>query len=712
MLKKTLKYVSLLLIVVMTVFCSLSVMADNVEIDENSIAGKEANPDIEVSGKVSGGKVNFSIKNGSEESIKNVYIIADENNKSTAAVNGLKVGEIKAGEKVTRVIGIKNLNKFFKKASYENGGYAILNSKISIALVIILLISLIAYYAIKGITGKKGVSMVVCVGVLIVGSIGALAYAVSGGEWGYVSSVKPYNNLILSTLVIFTIIVIRVVFKLLKSFGVDIVAMMKDEEEVEVEVEEELEETEELKTDLFDKFKDTLVFTIMPLIFISVIEATLCMVTYSGIDMSEYKEMNTGINCYSTVNVNVDGNKNTFYIKYNQDEITYETTEHDEELDYKTKYEYDSSIACTDKPKIKTIGLKGTKHVITTTKYRNGKVDTSSDEETITVEPQSQVVVQGTRTTVEIQNIEANKEYIPDDTMKVGDFKLVTDVQVAKSNVGKKEVTYTWNKSKNEVESSEVVTKEPGTNTWKAGTLVTVEKVLKANTEYVIRKDKPVGWENVVDETIDGVKTTIYKTEIDKKTGEPVKGNELEYYATRLKEPVDGKKEVGVLKEENVTTERDTVYEKDPEKLDNEETVSVEGKDKIEKVTSIMKFDTEKGKVTDEVEKEISKELVQEPEARVIVQGSKEPTWLEEKSATEYVQYNIIYVADDSLKGDESVVEKEGKLGRLVTTRLIAVDENGDRLTSYEPKIIEENALSKPEDEIVHVAPDSKYLNK
>lgn len=444
-------------------------------------------------------------------------------------------------------------------------------------------------------------------------------------------------------------------------------------------------------------------------ILIAVIAVFMLIGIFNNRD--EYKLLDTGNNYIRTLSVDSgNGYDLEYYVKYNQDDITYSTTEKDVDVGFDVEYEYDEDVPCTDKPIVKVEGKHGKTHITTTIKYRNGKEEDRTVEEKILVKPEKQIEIQGTKTTVEIQNIDAKKEYVPDDTMKVGDYKLATELAETKDNVGKKEVTYKWNKDTKKVESTEKVTKEPGTNIWKAGCLVINEEVVKAETKYVAKEDQVVGWSNVIKESKDGTKTTVYKTEIDKETGKPKKGIELEYYTTLEEKPVNGEEEIGVLSIEDEVIEREVVYTDDDTKWDNEEIVTAEGQDKIEKVTKIMKLDGKNGTITDTVVREVSRELVQSAINKEVTRGTKKPNWVEEKKATGQVKYNTIYVPDESLSGDEQQVEVEGEMGRLITTQLIAVDEEGNRLLSYQPKILEEDSLQKPVDKIVHVAPNSELL--
>lgn len=400
----------------------------------------------------------------------------------------------------------------------------------------------------------------------------------------------------------------------------------------------------------------------------------------------------------------------SFEVKYNQDIVSYETVEKDVEIPYDVEYEYDESIECTAESKVKKTGIPGKKHVITKITYRNGEKAEEESTETVITDPISQVEVQGTKTVIETQNVEAYKEYVPDDSMEVGEFQLQTSAVEARSHVGKKEVTWNWDKQQEKVVSTEEVTVQPGVDVWKAGTRVTVTETVKATTEYEAVEEEEVGFREEVEEAVDGSRTTIYRAEIDTSTGKRVDGTELEYVSSESTDPVNGLVRVGVLKVEEVVTPRAEDVTYDPDRWSYEETVQVEGADLVEKVSSIMIINQVTGEVTDKVEREVDREVVQGSVNRVVTRGSKEPNWVEEKVITGEVEYNTVYVADEKLEGDEQVVVQEGEKGSLYTTRLIAVDDEGNILEGYEPQIVQEDALSDSKDRIVHVAPDSPLL--
>lgn len=422
-----------------------------------------------------------------------------------------------------------------------------------------------------------------------------------------------------------------------------------------------------------------------------------------------YKALETGDNYVHTLEA---GEGWVYELRYNQDSVETVVSESDEEIDFDTKYEYAADRRVTEDPIVKTKGIKGLKHVTTTTTYRNGKVDKVVTEETVVKEPSKQVAIQGTKAVIRIQNISAKRTYVPDYTMKVGDYELVTELSDSRENIGKKEVTYTWDYKSKKVDISENVTKKPGTNTWKAGALVSKVKPIEASTRYVALEGKAVGYENVIKESKDGSITTLYRTDIDTSTGKPIDGADLVYDSATEELPIEGKVELGVLNVQEMVTHCKTHTKYDDSKWDNFEEVTQEGKDQVERVTSIMKIDTETGKVSDEVDREISREVITEMSDRYVTKGSRVPNWIEEKVMTDSVQYNTVYEPDKTGKivGDDSEVVQKGEYGRLYTTYLIACDDEGNKIDSYEPKVVKQDALVKPKDEIIRVAKDSKLL--
>lgn len=297
--------------------------------------------------------------------------------------------------------------------------------------------------------------------------------------------------------------------------------------------------------------------------------------------------------------------------------------------------------------------------------------------------------------------------------MFLGESKLDTSVEDAEANLGKKEVTYTWNEETGEIESEEKVTEKPGTNIWRAGTKVEKVVTLDPTVTYTPIEDQQIGYTNVVEEAIPGSITTTYTTTIDEKTGKEVKGAELKYVTSERVEPEDGTVEVGVLSVKDETTPCEIEYEYDDTKWDNFEQVLEEGQDKVETVTSIMQLDTKTGKVTDTVVEELSREVTQKSKPEKKLVGTKEPQWIEEKIMTDELQYNTVYQEDKTgiLQGDEQRVIQKGENGSLYTTQMVACDEEGNKIEGYEPRVVSTDTVVKPVDEIILVAKGSNLLN-
>lgn len=408
-----------------------------------------------------------------------------------------------------------------------------------------------------------------------------------------------------------------------------------------------------------------------------------------------------------------DPKENLSAILYYSIDATEEKSETEESIKYKTTYRYNSELPCTDKPIVVQEGKNG-KKLVSTNKLvsSEGKIYNSTKKEIIIQEPTERVLEQGTKPVVELEKIEADKYYIPDKTMNVGEYKLYTDLEESKGNIGEKEVSYHWNEKEKKVVSKEKVIKKQGVNTWKAGSLLEEIDVIKAKTKYKPVDDKPVGWVNTVKESKDGYKKSIYEVKIDSKTGKPVKNGSKKYLKTEKENSINGIEEVGVLSVVEEVEKFSTTYQYDDTKWEIEELELTPGKDKIERVSRVMKLDKTSGTVTGEIDREISRELIQESCQRVVSKGTKIPEWVEEKIANDQVQFNTIYKEDKSLKGETQVVERKGEFGRLITTQLVAVNENGDKLDIYKPRVLKEDELVKPVDEIIRVSSESNLLKK
>ena len=430
-------------------------------------------------------------------------------------------------------------------------------------------------------------------------------------------------------------------------------------------------------------------------------------------NVPEYQPLDEGQNYIRDIKETYNDEDLLFELKYNQDIIEEKVSSKEEPIDFDVEYTYDENKPVTEENEIVSEGQEGVQIVTTTTDYRNGKVDSTTKDTYVTQEPVAQKEIQGTKTTIQIENIVAKRVYIPDDTMYLGESNLESTVEEAEENLGKKEVTYTWNEEKEEIESSEKVTKEPGTNIWRAGTKVERVTTIDPTVTYTPVDTMEVGTRNVIEEAIPGSITTTYTTQIDEKTGKEVSNPQYTYVDSERVEPENGSVEVGVLLTKDETTPCEIEYEYDDAKWDNYEQVIEEGQDQIETVTSIMQLDTETGQVTDQVVEEVSRETKQEakPEKRLV--GSKEPQWIEEKIMTDELQYNTVYQEDKTgiLQGDEQRVIQQGENGSLYTTQLVACDEEGNKIEGYEPRNVSTDTVVKPVDEIILVAKGSKLLN-
>lgn len=427
----------------------------------------------------------------------------------------------------------------------------------------------------------------------------------------------------------------------------------------------------------------------------------------------DYKVLNEGQNYIRSIKETYNDTDLLFNLKYNQDVIEEKVTSKEEVIDFDVEYTYDENTPVTADTEIVSEGKEGKRIVTTTTIYRNGKVDDTIEDSYVLEEPVNQQEVQGTKKTIQIENIDAKRVYIPDDTMFLGESKLDTSVDEAEENLGKKEVTYTWNEEEQKIESTEKVTKQPGTNVWKAGTKVEKVTTIDPTVTYTPKEDLEVGKTNVVKEAIPGAITTTYTTEINETTGKEVKDPQFTYVSSERVEPENGSVEVGVLQVKDITTPCEIEYEYDDTKWDNYEQVLEEGQDQIETVTSIMQLDTETGKVTDQVVKEVSREVKQEATPMKKLVGSKEPQWIEEKIMTDGLQYNTVYQEDKTgiLQGDEQRVIQKGENGSLYTTQLVACDEEGNKIEGYKPRNVSTDTVVKPVDEIILVAKGSSLLN-
>ena len=80
---------------------------------------------------------------------------------------------------------------------------------------------------------------------------------------------------------------------------------------------------------------------------------------------------------------------------------------------------------------------------------------------------------------------------------------------------------------------------------------------------------------------------------------------------TEKENSINGIEEVGVLSVVEEVEKFSTTYQYDDTKWEIEELELTPGKDKIERVSRVMKLDKTSGTVTGEIDREISRELIQ-----------------------------------------------------------------------------------------------------
>lgn len=401
-------------------------------------------------------------------------------------------------------------------------------------------------------------------------------------------------------------------------------------------------------------------------------------------------------------------------LRYNQDTIEQKVYTREDSIAFGTDYKYDDSKPVTDGKEILQEGIEGINLVTVTETYVNGEVVNTSEKSIVKKEPIDEIVVQGTKTVIQRENIEAKRVYSPDDSMYLGESRLATSLTEAEENVGLKEVTYTWNKETEKMESTEEVLKKEGTNIWKAGTKVEQVITIQPEMTYKALKDKEVGYSNVIKEGRAGSVTSLYTATIDEKTGKRVEGSDLKFISSETIEAEDGTIELGVLLVEEVEEDMEYSYTYDDTQWDNYRKVTEKGTQKVTKVTKIMKLDKDTGIVSNVRGDVVSTEVVKKGKKEKVIVGSKQPVWLEEKVMTEEVPFNTTYQEDTSgiLQGDEQRIVQTGEVGSIYVTQLVACDENGNKIQGYEPRSVSSEIVVKPTEEIILVAEGSKLLLK
>ena len=161
-----------------------------------------------------------------------------------------------------------------------------------------------------------------------------------------------------------------------------------------------------------------------------------------------YKVLTEGQNYARDIKETYNDTNLLLSLNYNQDIIEEKTTSKEEEIDFDVEYTYDENKPVTEDTEVISEGKKGKRIVTTTTVYRNGEVDDTIEDSYVLDKPVAQKEIQGTKKTIQIENIDAKRVYAPDDSMFLGESKLDTPVEEAEKNLGKKVINMTLNLSK------------------------------------------------------------------------------------------------------------------------------------------------------------------------------------------------------------------------------------------------------------------------
>lgn len=414
--------------------------------------------------------------------------------------------------------------------------------------------------------------------------------------------------------------------------------------------------------------------------------------------------------CQSASIENKSGKLIFFDIDYKLDDVYVESTEKVKEVDFEVEYEYDDTLPCNVKSTL-VEGIKGSKMVTKDVTYTNNKkTDTKTTVNTL-VSPTNKIIKQGTQPVTNVVSVEPKKVYVPDNTLEVGEEKLMVSQEEYKSCFGKQEVTTTFNKETNSTETTEKLLEKPKKVNVAVGTLLKETQEIKPTIEYILREDKPISYRNVIKEPKSAEKVFTYEVEIDTLTGKPKNSSPKKLVDIQESGTMSGEIEIGLLKEVEKISKLPITYIYDDTLWDNYKNTEVEGVSKKVKEYQIMDFDEETGTVLNSVKEIKGEETINGGTSEIIRVGTKQPTWVEEKETAEVIDYITIYKEDVSLSGGDAIVEREGKQGSLITTNLVAVDSEGNRIDSYSPKKVDEE-LVEPVNAIVRVASDSPKLSK
>lgn len=398
-------------------------------------------------------------------------------------------------------------------------------------------------------------------------------------------------------------------------------------------------------------------------------------------------------------------------LEFFEDILSVEEYVVEEEVSFNTTYKLVPTKKVTEDQKVKSEGRKG-KHVKTyEISYVNGEEvsrELVSDE--ITVQPNDEVIEQGTLRVIKKETVEPEKVYIPDDTLELGVIELDTSLTGMKDKTGESETTYYWDEESNSVKHRKLIVIDPGKEYYKAGTLKVVEETLPAHNKYVPVENQEVGYINEVKEKHDGLITRYYRVNIDVKTGEPKKNTEEVFVKSERVDAVDGKVEVGVLQVQELNKGFKTVEKPAEDKWTSYREVTQKGEDTIVEAKTILNLNENTGICA--TTGKTTEKVIKEGKDEIIKVGTKEPNWVSLIELEEEISYNTRFVPceDGTLTGDEQKTITEGENGRIYSEYLVACDDKGNELEGYDRKLISKDAIQDPVDEVIMVASDSIAL--
>lgn len=382
-----------------------------------------------------------------------------------------------------------------------------------------------------------------------------------------------------------------------------------------------------------------------------------------------------------------------------------------EDIPFDTKYVLDDDKYANESAVILP-GENGSKLVTYDVTYVNGEVvSKESIHEKTLKEPETRTVSQGTKTISVSEKIPPVKLYKPDSSMNYGDYKQEkSSLEQGKTLDGEKEVTYKWDSQNQKLEITEIETRKPGVEIWKAGTLLVEEKILNCKNKYILDEKHEVGYMDVVEDFFDGNKKATYEVVIDELTGREKSGSKRKKLSEEIIEPINGVVKLGVLsKDKRFKVKYTTKEEENPTKYTTYRKVKHRGIDKEVICNCIMGIDESTGEITDEVVKRLDEKVIVEGQEEVVEVGTKEPNWVKTVVLEDTIPYETKYVVNTSLKGDETKVKTKGKNGRVYSEYAMPCDDNGNLLLDegYTEKVITEGAVEDPVAEVIEVSNES-----